>query len=61
MNEGKGAGSFTALLQVLFIGLKIGHAIDWPWPVVLLPYLIATGISVLAMIIMAILYFFEVV
>ena len=28
---------FMGVLQVLFIGLKLGHVIDWAWWKVLLP------------------------
>jgi hypothetical protein len=35
-SAGGGVG-FTGLLAVLFIGLKLGHVIDWPWPWVLSP------------------------
>lgn len=36
-NEGAGGASFLGLLGLLFIGLKLGGAIDWSWWLVLLP------------------------
>ena len=31
------------LLQILFIGLKLGNIINWPWWSVMLPYEIVYG------------------
>ena len=30
---------FISVLQILFIGLKLGHIIDWSWWLVMAPYL----------------------
>lgn len=47
-----GGVGFPGLLTVLFIGLKLGHVIDWPWVWVLSPLWIglAIALSVLAII-----------
>jgi hypothetical protein len=34
---GGGSMSFLALLSLLFIGLKLGHVIEWSWWLVTLP------------------------
>jgi hypothetical protein len=36
-SSASGGIGFTGLLAVLFIGLKLGHVIDWPWLWVLSP------------------------
>lgn len=36
------------LLQILFIGLKLGNAIDWSWWSVMLPYEIVYGFILFA-------------
>lgn len=36
-NTESGGITFVGLLQVLFIGLKLAHVIDWPWVWVLSP------------------------
>jgi len=36
--------SIVGLLGLLFIGLKLGHVIDWPWWCVLCPFWIGTAI-----------------
>ena len=33
-----GGITFASALGLLFIGLKLGHAIDWPWIWVLAPF-----------------------
>ena len=38
--------TFTALLQVLFIGLKLTHHIQWAWPLVMLPLIIWFALNV---------------
>jgi multidrug efflux pump subunit AcrB len=38
------SSSFTGMLQILFIGLKLTHYISWPWWQVFLPTLIPLGI-----------------
>lgn len=44
-NSNVGVG-FTGLLTVLFIGLKLGGAIDWSWWWVISPVWITIGIAV---------------
>lgn len=39
--------SFTTLLQVMLIGLKLAGFIDWPWPLVMAPMLLNLAIIVL--------------
>ncbi len=39
---------FVGLLTLLFIGLKLGHVIDWSWWWVLSPSLISVGLVLLA-------------
>ena len=41
-NSSGGVG-VAGLLGVLFIGLKLGHVIDWPWFWVLAPFWIPLG------------------
>ena len=46
--------SFTTLLTVLFIGLKLTGSIDWSWWLVLMPMWVMAGcwfLAVLAMLI----------
>ena len=47
-NETKQSGgiSFTGLLQIVFITLKLTGYIHWSWTLVLLPTLISVGIFV---------------
>lgn len=33
---------FITLLQILFIGLRLAHVIDWSWWIVMSPYLLST-------------------
>lgn len=40
---------FCGLLTILFIGLKLGHVIDWSWWWVLSPSLIPVGILLVVM------------
>lgn len=37
-NSSNGGVGVAGLLGVLFIGLKLGHVIDWPWLWVLAPF-----------------------
>lgn len=48
-SNASGGVSFGGLLTILFIGLKLGHVIDWSWWWVLAPLWI--GIVVAAVII----------
>jgi hypothetical protein len=53
-NSGGGGGcigTFIAVLQVLFIGLKLTEYIDWPWIWVLSPIWISAGLIALILII----------
>jgi hypothetical protein len=43
--------SFTSLLTILFIGLKLGHIIEWSWIWVLSPIWISFGIVILIFIV----------
>lgn len=36
------------LFVVLFVGLKLGHVIDWSWWGVFFPYYIGVGVTILA-------------
>lgn len=45
-NSSGGVG-LTGLLTVLFIGLKLGHVIDWSWWWVLSPLWISFGAALL--------------
>ena len=36
-SDGGGGIGFFGALTILFIGLKLGHVIDWPWIWVLAP------------------------
>ncbi len=41
-----GGIGFTGLLTILFIGLKLGHVIDWDWVWVLSPLWIGLAVVV---------------
>lgn len=43
--------SFTALLTVLFIGLKLTHVIEWSWVWVLAPIWIGFAIALIVLIV----------
>lgn len=43
-NRNTGAPTLVGLLGLLFLGLKLGHAIDWSWWLVLLPFYGALGL-----------------
>jgi hypothetical protein len=49
-NSGGGVG-VASLLTVLFVGLKLGHVIDWSWWWVLSPLWISTAATVLILLI----------
>ena len=40
-----GGIGFVGLLQVLFIGLKLTHCIDWSWWLVLSPLLLSLSVT----------------
>jgi hypothetical protein len=52
-SSASGGIGFTGLLAILFIGLKLGGVIDWPWWWVLSPLWISClfGIAVLVVVI----------
>ncbi len=43
-NSSSGGVGVAGLLGVLFIGLKLGHVIDWSWWWVLAPFWIPAGV-----------------
>ena len=43
--------SFLGLLQLLFIGLKLGGVIQWSWWLVMLPSLATLGLSLALLIV----------
>lgn len=43
-NNSTGGVTTAGLLGVLFIGLKLGHVIDWPWLWVLAPFWIPVAV-----------------
>jgi len=47
-------GGFGGLLFLLFLGLKLGHVISWPWIWVFAPLWIPLGLVVLCAIIFGI-------
>ena len=51
-------GNFTALLTVLFIGLKLGHVIDWPWIWVLSPIWISLSLFLFFIVLADVIVFF---
>ena len=56
-NNGGTAGGvgFVGLLQILFIGLKLGKVIDWSWLWVLSPLWISISIWIMLIIIIVLL------
>jgi hypothetical protein len=54
-SSSSGGISFSGLLQILFIGLKLAGYINWPWWQVLLPTWIGLGFVAIFLIIFAIL------
>jgi len=49
-NSSGGIG-FTGLLTLLFIGLKLGHVIDWTWWWVLSPLWITLALKVAVLVV----------
>lgn len=49
-----GGDIFIAGFTLLFIGLKLGHVIDWSWWWVASPYLILLGLLGLLVVIVAV-------
>lgn len=52
-NSGGGIG-FAGALTLLFIGLKLGHVITWPWLWVLSPLWIGFALTIILVLITAI-------
>lgn len=48
-----GGIGFSGLLTILFIGLKLGHVIDWSWWWVLSPLWISLGLILLFVVFLA--------
>lgn len=44
-SSASGGIGVTGLLGVLFVGLKLGHVIDWPWLWVLCPFWIGLAFA----------------
>jgi hypothetical protein len=44
-NSSSGGIGFSTLLAILFIGLKLGHVINWPWIWVLSPLWLGLAIG----------------
>ena len=51
--------SFWSALQVLFIGLKLGNVIDWPWWQVLLPAIIEAAIIAVLLVLIGVVAYKE--
>lgn len=51
-----GGISFTGVLQIVFIILKLCNVINWSWWIVFLPTLISAGMFVLGLIFLLIYY-----
>lgn len=50
-NNNSGGIGFVELLQVMFIGLKLGKVIDWSWWWVMAPTIGSTGIVVVTLLV----------
>ena len=50
-----GGITFVSLLQLVFIVLKLCNVITWKWVFVLMPLIVATGITIILFIVLAIL------
>lgn len=46
--------STADLFVALFVGLKLGHVVDWPWWQVLIPYALAAVIWVISVLLAAV-------
>ena len=61
INNERGAVSssgigFAGLLTVLFVGLKLGGVITWPWLWVLSPLWISIALTIIILIIIAVIF-----
>ena len=50
-----GGITFVSLLQLVFIVLKLCNVITWKWVFVLMPLIVATGITIIIFVVLAIL------
>lgn len=50
-----GGITFVSLLQLVFIVLKLCGVITWSWVFVLMPLIVATGITIILFVVLAIL------
>ena len=50
-----GGITFVSLLQLVFIVLKLCNIITWKWVFVLMPLIVATGITIILFVVLAIL------
>ena len=50
-----GGITFVSLLQLVFIVLKLCNVITWKWVFVLMPLIVATGITIILFVVLAIL------
>lgn len=55
-SSSSGGPGLATLLTVLFVGLKLGHVIDWPWKWVLAPTWIPLALLSAAAIVAGIVY-----
>lgn len=57
MNKTTSGGgiTFVSLLQLVFIVLKLCGVITWSWVFVLMPLIVATGITIILFVVLAIL------
>lgn len=53
-NNKSGGIGFVGLLQILFIGLKLGHVINWSWLWVLSPIWISISLIIIIFILVVI-------
>ena len=54
-----GGITFVSLLQLVFIVLKLCNVITWKWVFVLMPLIVATGITIILFVVLAILMLVE--
>jgi hypothetical protein len=49
-------GGFLTLLTLLFVGLKLGHVIDWHWVWVLSPIWLPSAMLIVVVVVVFLLY-----
>ena len=54
-----GGITFVSLLQLVFIVLKLCNVITWKWVFVLMPLIVATGITIIIFVVLIILMLVE--